>query len=258
MCANKLSINTSKTKYIIFHHRQTRNLPKLDLKMDGQEITQTTEFDFLGLSITSTLDWSKHISKIANKISQTIGTMSRIKRYVPTVALKSIYNSLVLSRLYYCILLWGFDSSRLFKLQKRAVRIICRSKYNAHTDPLFQDLALLKIKDIFAVQCATFFFKFNDKTLPGYFSIFFQTNENIHSHHTRNRASLHLFQYRFKSTGKCIKFHIPNYINNLPNAVREKIYTHSLSGFTNYIKRYLIGNYERQCNIANCHVCQNS
>ena len=27
------------------------------------------------------------------------------------------------------------------------------SKYNAHTDPLFKSLKLLKIKDIFDVQC---------------------------------------------------------------------------------------------------------
>ena len=51
----------------------------------------------------------------------------------------------------------GFEWGRLTKLQKRALRIITNSKYNAHTEPLFKDLYLLKIKDIFDVQCMKFY-----------------------------------------------------------------------------------------------------
>ena len=31
--------------------------------------------------------------------------------------------------------------------------LMTNSKYNAHTDPLFQSLKLFKIKDIFDAQC---------------------------------------------------------------------------------------------------------
>ena len=180
-----------------FHHRQRRNIPTLKLLIDRKEIKQCFEFKFLGLTITNNLDWSKHINRISNKISQTIGIMSRIKRYVPRGALLHIYNSLILSRIYYCILLWGFDSRRLEKLQKKAIRVICNSKYNAHTSPLFQDLRLLKIKNIFEIQCAKFFYKFEHNTLPGYFDSFFQTNANIHHHNTRPTSTpISLTQYR--------------------------------------------------------------
>ena len=55
--------------------------------------------------------------------------------FTPNI-LKILYNSLILPHLQYCILSWGFKSDRIFKLQKRAVRIITYSKYNAHTEPL--------------------------------------------------------------------------------------------------------------------------
>ena len=49
---------------------------------------------------------------------------------------------------------------RLDKLQKRAVRIITRSKYNSHTDPLFRKLNLLKAKDLFELNVLKLFYKY--------------------------------------------------------------------------------------------------
>ena len=67
---------------------------------------------------------------------------------IPQNILKILCNSLILPHLQYCILSWGFKSDRIFKLQKRAVRIIACSKYNAHTEPLLKTLNLFKIEDI--------------------------------------------------------------------------------------------------------------
>ena len=181
--------------------------------------------------------------------------MKRIKRFISSGTLRTIYNSLILPHLHYAILAWGFSNSRVFKLQKRAVRIICGAKYNAHTDPLFKTLSLLKIQDIFILQCAKFYFKFTKKQLPEYFRYFFRRNSDIHEHNTRNRNSLHLFNYNNSTTRNCIRFHIPNLIKNLPMTVTAKVNTHSLPGFSNYLKRYLISKYEIECSIANCYIC---
>ena len=62
--ANKLSLNTSKTKYMIFHYRQKRNIPTLTINMNNVPIDRVTTFNFLGLTISETLDWSHHINKI--------------------------------------------------------------------------------------------------------------------------------------------------------------------------------------------------
>ena len=37
------------------------------------------------------------------------------------------------------------------------------SRYNAHTEPLFKQLHLLKVKDIFNVQCLKFWYTFVNK-----------------------------------------------------------------------------------------------
>ena len=63
---------------------------------------------------------------------------NRIKTSFPKPVLKSIYHSLITPYLYYGVLAWGFNNSRLLKLQKRAVRIITFSHFLEHTDPLFK------------------------------------------------------------------------------------------------------------------------
>ena len=60
---------------------------------------------------------------------------------------------MVQSQLQYGILAWGFDHSRLDNLQKRIIRIITQSKYKSHCDPLFKALEILKIKDLFELNC---------------------------------------------------------------------------------------------------------
>ena len=165
---NKLSLNAEKTKFMIFHNHQkiiTQNkIPCL--KINNTNIERITEFNFLGLTINEHLTWKSHAAKVANKISRTLGVMNRPKRYLPLSALKTMYDSLILCQLQFGITCWGSEWNRIFKLQKRAVRIMTNSKYNSHTEPLFKELKLLKIFDIFKIQCMKFWYKFKNKTLP--------------------------------------------------------------------------------------------
>ena len=83
-----------------------------------------------------------------------------IKTFLPQQVLRILYNSLILSHLQYCILTWGFKSDRLFKLQKRAVRIITCSKYHDHTEPLLKALNLLKIEDIMKIKALKLYYRY--------------------------------------------------------------------------------------------------
>ena len=122
-------------------------------------IERVTEFNFLGLTVNEYMNWNSYTQKISNKISCTLGVMNRLKRYLPISAMKLMYDSLILSQLEFGITNWGFEWDRISKLQKRALRIMTNSKY-VHTEPLFKELHLLNIKDIFDVQCQKFWYKF--------------------------------------------------------------------------------------------------
>ena len=129
-----LCVNVAKTKYMIFHYKQ-REISHIipDLEINNHKIERVNEFNFLGTIFDENLNWNQHIQKISNTISRTLELLNRLKHTLPLSALKLLYNSLILPHLQYGILTWGFNHNRLFKLQKRAMRIITCSKYNAHT-----------------------------------------------------------------------------------------------------------------------------
>jgi hypothetical protein len=252
---NKLSLNIKKSKYLIFH-KKMKNVPRLTLKIDNVIIERVAEFNFLGLTLDEHLTWKCHINKISNKISQCMGILNRLKRFLPMQTKVLIYNSLVLSHLNLGILIWGFKCEKLTKLQKKVIRILSLSKYNAHTEPLFKRLKLLKICDILKLQELKFYFKYKNNKLPHYLqSLPFQPNTETHDHATRIRHNIHHPMSKHSFAKNCIRSDIPITINNSPNSILDKIYTHSLQGFSSYIKAHILQSYKENCTIVDCYVC---
>ena len=145
---NKLSLNVRKTKCMVFHHprRKIENMiPYLSLY--SEPIERVTDFNFLGMSIDECLSWKTRVQKVSDKISRNISIMRRLKHNLPLSVLRTIYNTLVLPHFQYSILTWGFRLGREKLLQKRAMRVIACSRYNAHTEPLSKKLNLLKVQD---------------------------------------------------------------------------------------------------------------
>ena len=99
-------------------------------------------------------------------------TLVRIKQFLPIDVLRKLYFSMVQSQLQYGILAWVVYHSRLNELQKRIIRIITQSKYKSHCDSLFKVLELLKIEDLYELNCLKFLYNFKKGLLPKYFMFF--------------------------------------------------------------------------------------
>ena len=192
LATNKLILNISKTNYIIFTSKgKSYNKNVSNIKIDGNNIQQVNKTKFLGIIIEEHLNWAMHISHLCNIIARNVGILQKLRYFIPTYVLKILYHSLVLSHLQYCTLLWANSyHSRLHKLrllQKKAIRIISNTDYLAHSSKLFLNLKLLKLDDIMKFQLGTFMYKLKYNKLPNVIPHMFVTNENIHSHNTRNK-----------------------------------------------------------------------
>ena len=255
---NKLSLNVSKTKFMIFHHHQ-RNIEQIvpDIKINSEKIEKVNEFNFLGLTIDEYLSWKPHIQKISNKIARTLGIMCRLKNFLPAHILRILYNSLILPHLQYSILAWGFKMGRFEKLQKRAVRIISCNKYNSHTDPLFKNLNLLKLKDLFELNVLKLYCKYKKNTLPFYISNIFSDFSVGHSYNLRTEYILNEHGSNKPSGDKWIRHYLPSVINKSKPDILDKISTHTIQGFAFYIKRTIICSYRVECIVRNCYICNN-
>ena len=130
-------------------HRQQKRVKELNITINGTIIERVQSFNFLGITISESMSWANHLLFIKKKISKVIGILYRLKNTFPSEVLKTLYKSLVLSYINYGLLLWGVEVKNLEVIQKRAIRLITGSNYIAHTEPLFIQLGLLKVQDIF-------------------------------------------------------------------------------------------------------------
>ena len=256
LCLNKLSLNVKKTKYMLFHNRQ-RNIDSVipSLHINNHFIDRVKDFNFLGITIDQHMSWDAHLNKISSKISRTIGILSRLKKFLPREILLMIYNALIVPHIQYGILCWGHKYNRIWKLQKRALRFITRSKYNAHTDPLHKILNCLNVPDIYKLNTLKFYYKIENDKIPHYFKDMFTETILTHNHDTRFKHITNLNAPKTASGSYCIRYSLPSILKDVPSCILEKVSTHSLQGFSNYIKNYFIKTYKETCNEENCYIC---
>ena len=64
---NNLSLNVTKTNFMIFHPRQKKVNVNVPLTLENAVIKQVTETKFLGVLIDQHLSWKPHIDFVSKK-----------------------------------------------------------------------------------------------------------------------------------------------------------------------------------------------
>ena len=119
---------------------------------------------FLGILIDEHLTWSDHQLYVNLKVSRSLFTMKQVKHIFTADCLQMLYFSCIYPHLLYGLICWGNGrpslSKQMYLLQKRAVQIISKSKYNSHTDLLLKKLNILKMYDLFEMISLQFMFDY--------------------------------------------------------------------------------------------------
>ncbi len=100
------------------------------------------------------------------------------------------------------------------------------------------------MKDIFKLQELKLYFIFNNGSLPHYLqSLPLQYNQDIHNHNTRSSQKIHQLKTNHEYAKRCIQNSLPKIVNDTPKCITDKVETHSLQGFSNYAKQYMLKSY---------------
>ena len=254
---NKLSLNISKSKAMVFMTPQKKiNVPLIAI--ENNVIEYVNEFNFLGIMLDTHLTWKPHANFVASKLNKVNAILTKIKNFIPKHTLRTLYNTLILPHLNYGILVWGTNSIKLQKIQKKSIRLIQLAKYNAHTEPIFKELKLLKLTDLCTLHELKFCYKLENRILPQYFYTgMFQKLSNTHEYQTRGNNNYALPAIKHSFAKMSIRFKIAYSFNNTLTIITDKIHTHSNFGFTSYVKHYFINLYSSVCLISNCYICNN-
>lgn len=180
--ANRLTINSKKTFYQVYSNFLF-NPEQFDIEINNQRIQHSYTVKYLGVLIDQNLKWQSHINHLSAIINRNIGIISRARHLLSSYHLLLLYNSLILPYLSYCTAIWGsnYISSiqKIIIAQKRAVRIIDNSPFNAHTNAIFIKHKLLKFQDIVSLQQLIILFRFLRGDLPAFFSQLLSLHTNV-------------------------------------------------------------------------------
>ena len=107
--SNKLSLNTQKTFYMLFHRARIK-VNNLVVKINDSVLNRVNNMKYLGVIIDHKLKWCEHISYVKNKVSKGLGIIFKARVVFDQQCLLTLYNSFVYPYLIYCIEIWGTSS----------------------------------------------------------------------------------------------------------------------------------------------------
>jgi hypothetical protein len=174
LCANRLSLNISKTNFMFVSNRIIPG--NIYISIGARPVDSTTSAKFLGIHIDNKLKFDILISKLCSKLSGTIGIMRRVSSIVPPNTIRNLYFSLLYPHLIYALPAWGSAGSTLINKVKtivnRAVRLMPQSCIvNVYTfnnilkfDKLYSYIVLIQFYKILLSICQNYFNQIKKKS----------------------------------------------------------------------------------------------
>ena len=148
--ANKISINATKTEALIITNRPVQ-LSNVNISLCGNcgELLRVAgEVTCLGFKIDKNLKFDAHAKYVYSKVAKTSGILFKLRSYLNTNSMISLYYSLVYPYFTYGNIVWASTYPGhlecLVRIQKRIIRIITNSYPLAQTSALFKNLKILR------------------------------------------------------------------------------------------------------------------
>jgi hypothetical protein len=242
--ANKLTVNLSKTCFIIFKstHKQIPDFLS-SIKVGYVIIKRVKSAKHLGVILDENLNWQEHISETHSSLVKIANSFKIIKHQIPDKNKPLFYNAYILSKIQYGIEVYGTAASSSLKKiqtqQNRALKILHTKDFYTPTKLLHKDLNVLLVKDIYNLSVLQFVYKQRCDLLPSIFNNFFTQNTSIHSHNTRQSKGLYANHPKNKYGLNRIKYQGPILWNSIPEKTRNL----SLTTFVKKVKKSFISLY---------------
>jgi hypothetical protein len=181
--SNILFLNLNKTTYLHFLIKTSQKLD-LNITLMNNQTTSSTNIKFLGLTIEETLSCKSHINQIMLRLSSACYAIRVITPLTAEDTLNMIYHSYVHSIITYDIILGGNSphSTHVFKIQKRIIRIMTKSRRINSYRQLFKRLQISPLQSQYIPSTLLFVVKNKD---------LFTTNQEIHNINTTYNTNLH-------------------------------------------------------------------
>jgi hypothetical protein len=198
--ANGLVLNNEKTQSQVFSLSSTSK--------------SSDTVKLLGFELDHKLTWEPHVVGILRKSSKAVYMLRKLQHRIPKEYLIQVYYALFHCHINYGIELWGHSphTYSLFRMQKKAVRLISFSHPRDHCKPLFSKLQIMSLYSLYIYKslCNV---KDNLSSL--------EKRSNFHNHFTRNSDALDIPYCRIAKYSNSFNILKIRLFNRLPPEARQ-------------------------------------
>ena len=239
---NKLTMNSSKTCFIIFHAKNKNNHIEIkELEVPNIKINRVKSTKYLGVIFDEKLNWHEHVQSVCKSLLKYFGIFSHIKSIASRAIARQLYFSFIYSRISYGIEVYGNCSfnhlSKLQIIQNKLLKLVLRMDFRTPTNTLHKNLHILKVNDIQKMKILCFVNNCLNENCPTYFTNYFSVRHTVYP---LRMESLTVPRVR-TALGSCsISVLGARLWNGLPEQIKEK---RRQKNFNKYVIKYLMVDY---------------
>ena len=165
---NALTINTSKTKTMLFGSRnKIKNSYKPDLSLYNEHLQMVPTYKYLGVNLDQTLNFKYHLESLVNNISFKLYMFSKVRRFLNEKCAIIIYKTMLMPFFDYCDVVYMYSGqNELKKLNRhhlRGMRISVNNGYQLEDEELYVKCNLSKLEIRRIVHLRNFMFNLKNK-----------------------------------------------------------------------------------------------
>lgn len=155
---NKLILNASKTKYLLFTSSKAKTEDFGDLHINTDlSIPKAVSVKYLGIVFDQHSKWDQHMIYLTKKLRGILYKFKYLRKNINSLKhLNILYNALVQSQLSYGVIGWGgvldCHKRRLDVLQKYFLKIIHRKKITFPSKELYELAKVPDIRQVYALK----------------------------------------------------------------------------------------------------------
>ena len=240
---NGLLLNEKKTQCIFVGSRQyiAQIDSNISINFNGNIIKPVNSVKNLGVHFDRFMSFDSHVDELYKKVMGTLIYLNRVKDSFEVHTRVIVVQSLALSLINYCFVVWGSTSminlNKIQKLQNFAARVAVGTvrKYE-HISPFLKQLGWLKVKEEYKYNVASLVFKVVRNYLPGWLYTF-ETVNSVTGVTTRQADNIVVRRAHTDIGSREMSIRGPHFWNSLPSIIRDAA---SLSSFKSNLKKCLL------------------
>ena len=226
--AHGLKLNISKTEILLLGTRQnTRSLPPVSVRVGGETVQESQTVKNLGVLFDRHLSWDAHVSDVVRKCTGLLIGLRHLRHFLPARTLLTVVRGLVLSRLRYCIAVYGngsaLNDSRLLKVVNLATRVVTGLRKFEHVSQARNDLRLMTPQQMCQLQTVVAAHKAYWLGEPSDLASLFETNAAARAcdRVTRSDQRMRPPAMRTAAGQRAFAFRAAHMLNEIPTEVRD-------------------------------------